>query len=130
MKRIVGSTMLIFIMLSLVDFFVHGKLLATVYQETSELWRPMMEMKMGIMHITTLIIALGFSLLYKQFVGCKCALCGTKFGLLLGFIAGVSMGFGSYSYMPIPLGLALAWFFASWIQYTFAGLIAGLIITD
>lgn len=130
MKKIIGSTILIFIIFSIIDFIIHGKLLATAYQETAQLWRPMEESKMGIMNLVTLIIALGFTLLYQWFLGCKCSLCATKFGLLIGLIFGISMGFGSYSYMPISIGLAMAWFFTSWIKFTLAGVAIGLIIKD
>jgi hypothetical protein len=38
------------------------------------------------------------------------------------------MGFGSYSYMPIPLTLAWSWFFGSWIEAITAGAIVGAIM--
>lgn len=130
MKKVIGSTIVIFIIFSLIDYLVHGQILASTYQDFAHLWRPMDETKMGVMNVVTLIIALGFTLLYKWFVGCQEPLCATKFGLLLGFIAGVCTGFGSYSYMPISFGLAMAWFFTSWIQFTLAGVAVGLIIKD
>ena len=38
------------------------------------------------------------------------------------------MGFGSYSYMPIPLTLAWSWFLGSWVEAITAGAIVGAII--
>jgi hypothetical protein len=40
----------------------------------------------------------------------------------------MSMGFGSYSVMPIPLTLAWTWFIGSWIEGIAAGAIAGAIM--
>jgi hypothetical protein len=38
------------------------------------------------------------------------------------------MGFGSYSYMPIPLTLAGSWFTGSWTEAIVAGVIVGAIV--
>ncbi len=38
------------------------------------------------------------------------------------------MGFGSYTYMPIPFSLALSWFFGAFIEMTVAGVIVGWLI--
>jgi hypothetical protein len=53
---------------------------------------------------------------------------GFKFGLLWGLAAGISMGFGSYTFMPIPVNLALGWFFGCWFEAIAAGVIAGALI--
>ena len=39
---------------------------------------------MGVMHLVSILIALGFTLLYKWFVSNKTPLLGTKFGFLFG----------------------------------------------
>ena len=128
MCRIISSTILILFMFFAVDFVVHGILLAAPYMEFQQLWRPMSEMKNLEMQFVNLGIALGVTWLYKYFVKRKSALTGTKFGLLLGIVSGLGGGFGSFTYMPISLGLAFGWFFALTIKMTFAGLIVGLII--
>jgi hypothetical protein len=53
---------------------------------------------------------------------------GLKFGMLYGLAAGVSMGIGSYCYMPISIGLALTWFVGSLMQMMVAGAIVGAVI--
>lgn len=53
---------------------------------------------------------------------------GIRFGALFGLATGISMGFGSYSYMPIPLTLAWSWFIGSWVEAIVAGAIVGTII--
>ena len=63
-------------------------------------------------------------------VGQKTSLSGVKFGILFGLATGISMGFGSYSYMPIPLSLAWSWFLGSWIEAIIAGVIVGAIVTS
>ena len=48
--------------------------------------------------------------------------------LVIGLASGISMGFGSYCVMPIPLSLALIWFIGTWIESTVAGAIVGAIV--
>lgn len=117
----------IFIAWSIVDFLVHGILLQDAYAATAELWRPMEEMKMLLMYGVSLAATICFVLVYVSLVTVKSA-AGIKLGLLFGLASGLSMGFGSYSFMPIPLSMAEAWFGASLIQGLLAGVLVGAII--
>lgn len=56
--------------------------------------------------VTLLVLAVIRLLLYGLLVGQKSLVSGIQFGALFGLAMGISMGFGSYSYMPIPLTLA------------------------
>ncbi len=127
-KQTVWATIAVFICWSFLDFLIHGILLESSYQATAHLWRPEYEMKMSLMSLVTLIFGAGFVTIYSYLVNPKSLASGIKFGLIFGVASGVSMGFGSYCYMPISLSLALSWFFASFIEITIAGLIVGLMV--
>lgn len=120
----------VFIAWTVIDFVVHGVVLSSSYAATASLWRPMEEMKMSVMHLTVLISALAFVLIYSLFISKKGISSGLKYGLLFGLAAGVSMGFGSYSVMPIPLHMALAWFLGSVAEAAVGGIITGWIIRE
>lgn len=81
------------------------------------------------MSIVTFIFSICFVSIYRYFIESKSLASGIKFGLIFGIATGVSMGFGSYSYMPIPLSLAFSWFIGSVVEMTTAGIIVGLMIT-
>jgi hypothetical protein len=53
---------------------------------------------------------------------------GAKYGLVYGLAAGISMGFGSYLYMPIPYSLAWGWFLGCLVESIIGGALAGWII--
>ena len=127
MKKIILSAVAVFLVWTVVDFVLHGLLLKGVYEATASLWRPMAEMKRGLMSLVTFLAALGFSALWGNFVDRKTTSNGLKFGLWYGFAVGVGMGYGSYSYMPIPYSLALAWFLVMLVEGALAGLIASRI---
>lgn len=128
LKRSILAVVAIFIAWSVLDFLIHGLLLQSTYEATASLWRPMEEMNMPLMYFVTLVYTICFVLIYGMFITEKSLLTGMKYGIIFGLAAGISMGFGSYSYMPIPLSLALSWFAGSLVEATVAGILAGAII--
>ena len=129
-KKIILAILAVFVAWSTLDFVIHGWLLSATYQSTAHLWRPMEEMKMGLMYVVTILSAICFTLIYACLIGGKGIGTGVKYGLLLGLGTGVSMSYGTYSYMPIPHSLALSWFLGTVVQTTLAGLLVGLIIKE
>jgi len=47
-----------------------------------------------------------------------------------GFGAGVAMGYGSYSVMPIPYHMALTWFLGTLAEALVAAVVVGLLVKD
>jgi hypothetical protein len=128
LKQTLWAVIAVFISWSILDFLIHGLMLKSSYQATAELWRAEDEMKMALMSVVTLIYSICFVSVYRYLINPKSLLTGIKFGVIFGFAAAVTMGFGSYSYMPIPLELAFSWFFASLVELIVAGGIVGFMI--
>ena len=129
-KKTLLSGLAVFVLWSLLDFVIHGMILKSTYASTTSLWRPMAEMKIGLMYVTVFIAAMVFASLYGWFVGNKSLRTGLKFGLLYGIGFGVGMGYGSYAVMPIPYSMALTWFLGTVIETTLGGLLLGTIIKN
>jgi hypothetical protein len=91
------------------SFMIHGVLLTPVYEATAGIWRPMEEMKMGVIYLTTLIAAICFTLIFALGIAGGGMSKALQFGVYFGIGAGVSMGLGTYSVLPIPLSLAMGW---------------------
>ena len=128
MKRFILSVIAVFLAWSIMDYIIHGIILKSSYAATASLWRPMAEMKMGVMYVSVLIAAIAFVLIFSQFVSKRGVVMGLKYGLCFGIAAGVSMGYGSYSVMPIPYHMAFTWFLGLIIEMAIGGMIAGAII--
>ena len=128
MKRIVLAVVAVFIAWSALDFVMHGLILASSYEATARLWRPMNEMKMGVLYLAVLINTLAFVCIYALLVAEKGIGSGVKYGLLFGLGTGFSMGFGTYSFMPIPVYMAVAWFIGTLVETLVGGIIVGSII--
>ena len=133
MKKVIYATIGIFVVWSIWDYLIHGVLLQDLYDQTKNLWRPMEEIRSNWwMYLISLTCAFIFSWLWCCNTGKdhKTIKGGAIFGTKIGLIFGLSMGFGMFAVMPIPLSLATAWFFSSLIAYILAGLIAASIIKD
>jgi hypothetical protein len=130
MKKTLISVIAVFVAWSMLDFVIHGVILNSAYAATANLWRPMNEMKMNVMHMTVLITSFSFAWIYGRMISNKSIANGLKFGLWWGLGAGVSMGYGTYSVMPIPYLMALTWFLGSLMEGAVAGLIVGGIVKE
>jgi hypothetical protein len=128
MKRGILAILILFVFWSLADYLIHSLLLSGTYQATAKLWRPMAEMKMFLIHITVLISAVIFVLIYTLFFKYRGAGTGLAYGFLYGIGAGISMGYGTYAVMPIPYALALSWFLGTLFETTLGGLLLGWIV--
>ena len=128
-KRIVLAILAVFLTWSVLDFVIHGLILQSTYEATADLWRPKDEMKMGLMYLVGLISAVVFTCIYACFFRDKTIATGLGYGLLYGIAAGIGMGYGTYSVMPIPYHLALAWFLGMVVEVTLGGVILGLIFS-
>jgi hypothetical protein len=126
-KKIIFSVIVVFVVWSILDFVIHQLILGTSYQATANLWRPMTEMKMGLMYTVVLLVSIAFVCLYAFLVGNQGIKNGFFYGLIYGLAAGLSMGYGTFAVMPIPYYMALTWFLGSVVEYVIAGLIVGWI---
>ncbi|MBN2288794.1 MAG: hypothetical protein JXQ83_05630 [Candidatus Glassbacteria bacterium] len=130
MKRGILAVAAVFISWALLDFVIHWLILGCTYAATAQLWRPMEEMKMGLMYFNSLVVAIIFVYLYARYIAGKGVCTGVAYGLLMGIMWGISMGYGTYSVMPIPYYMALVWFLGTVVEMTLAGLWVGLIIRE
>ena len=127
-KRAVLAMIAVFVAWSVLDFVIHGVILGGTYAVTPELWRPMEEMKTGLMYGVGVIAAVCFVAIYAWLIQPKSVAAGVKYGALFGLCTGISMGYGTYSVMPIPYTLALGWFLGSLVELILAGLLVGWIV--
>ena len=128
MKRIILGTLAVYVTWSVLDFIIHGVILGSSYEATASLWRPMDEMKMGLMYLVVLISAVMFVSIYAGFFKERTPATGLKYGLLFGIGVGAGMGYGTYSVMPIPHLMALVWFLGTIVEAAVGGILIGLII--
>jgi len=130
LKRILLATAAIFVAWEVLDFVIHGVILRDAYAATPAVWRPMAEIKMGLMYVVGAIAAFCFAGIYGWLVRPKSLRAAINFGMLFGIGAGVSMGYGSFAVMPIPYLMAVTWFVGTLVQALVAAVLVGLIVRE
>ncbi len=128
LKRSIIAAVLVFLAWSAMDMVIHGMLLQSIYVATASLWRPMEQMNMPLMYSVSAASAVFFVAIYALLVGDKSLANGIKLGVLYGLAISIPMGFGSYSYMPIPMSLAWGWFLGGLAEMVVAGAIVGAVV--
>lgn len=128
LKRAAMAVVLVFLAWTAMDMVIHGVLLGPIYEATASLWRPMDEMNMPLMYFVSAASAIFFVTIYALLVGEKSLASGIKLGVLYGLAIAIPMGFGSYSYMPIPMSLAWGWFLGGLAEMVVAGAIVGVVV--
>ena len=131
LKQTTIASLVVFLFVFCFEAIFHGFMLKDLYIETASLWRPVEEMK-AFFPLTTsiqLIFSIAAVLFYTNLVQEFSVKNSLSFGAFLGFLFGVSQ-FSLYAYMPIPLGLAAAWFAGILLESVLIGLIMGLILKD
>jgi hypothetical protein len=130
MKKVLIATVAVFVAWNVIDYIIHVVLLGSTYATLPQLFRPMEEMKMGLMYFVSLVSAFVFTWIYSKFISPKSMMIGLQFGLILGVSYGIGMGYGTYSVQPIPYNMALTWFLGTIVCMGIGGLITGLIVKE
>jgi hypothetical protein len=124
-KKIILSVIFVFAVWSIMDYLIYHLFLGSGHQAAAGLWRPMAEVEMGLMVLVIFLASIIFVFLYAFFVTDHGLVSGFFFGFLYGIGAGLSMGYGTYAFMPIPYAMALTWFLGLVVQFSLAGLMVG-----
>lgn len=115
---------------SVMDYVIHQIILSSAYAATADMWRPMEEMKLGLMHAVVAFTTFVFVYVFSRFFADKGVHAGLVYGTLFGLSAGFSMGYGTYSVQPLPHDIALTWFVGTAAEGAVAGLLVGAIVTQ
>ena len=130
-KRWLLASVVVFVVVAVLEFLIHGVLLSDVYRQTASVWRPEAEMQkmMWIFWVGMLVFAPFFALIYvKGYEKGKPALGqGFRYGLYVGVMLSVMHSFGWYVILPIPLALAFYWLLGILVEFIAAGVAAGLV---
>lgn len=128
-KSLIVGTIALFITWSVMDFLIHGLWLNSTYMATAHLWRPMEEMKMGLMNFVVLISTICYVLLYAKGFSKQGVSGAIQFGALFGVGVGISMGLGTYSVQDIPMNLAVSWMLGTIAEAVVGALVLHLVFS-
>lgn len=123
-KRFIGTSILVFIVIEVINFLVHGVIFTKAYASLGALWRPDMMSKMWIIHVGYLILSFIFTYIFIKGYENKGVMEGVRYGIIIGLFANIPYAFFEYGMFPLPFALCLGWFIFGMIEYIFCGMIA------
>jgi hypothetical protein len=122
MKKVLVGAVVVFVILEVLDFLIHGVILSPAYAATQNIWRPDMMDKMWILQIVKIVVSFFFALIFAKGYESKGAIEGVRYGLYVGVMLGIGMAYGTYAMIAIPYSLALQWFIFAVFEYIIAGI--------
>jgi hypothetical protein len=99
----------LFVLWNVMDFVIHGVILAGAYASAPGVFREMADMRMPLLYAAVLVGALGFTGLYSLSAPRQRLADSLLFGLWFGVATAFGMGFATYAIIPIPLAIAWGW---------------------
>ena len=123
-KRWLLCSLGVYVAYRILDYILHGLILAGCYEATASVWRPDMESKMWIMWITSAIFSLLFVYIFTKGYEGKGILEGARYGLWMGLLVSIPMAYGSYATLDIPYSLAASWWVLGTIEIIILGIVA------
>ncbi len=130
-KKFWVAFVVIFIVLEILGYLVHGVLLGATYESEGikEVFRTMEEMdsRMWIMILTDLIWVYFFTFFFVKGYENKGIMEGVRYGAYMGIFVSLVFSYQNYVVLPIPYSLALQWFIYGFVISVILGVIAALI---
>ena len=126
-KRFVLAAIVVFVVSQILEFLIHGVILASTYESLKDLWRPDMESKMWIYPVIGAIWSLLFVYIFVKGREGKGVMEGVRFGVVIGLFVGIPMAYGAYAMIDIPYSLALQWWIYTLIECVILGVIAAAV---
>lgn len=130
-KKLLLTTIIVFVLLEVLNYIIHGVILASTYkmEDVMTAFRPESEMmsNMWIVWITDLVWSFFFVFFFAKGYEGKGIMEGVRFGFYIGLFWGLVSAYQTYAYAPIPYSLAFQWFIYSMIISIILGIVSALV---
>lgn len=131
-KKTLTASVVVFALFLIMDYVLHGILLRGLYAETASLWRAPGTIQRLAWIIGAVDAAVAFLLVWLYDKGLETRKAwlgqGARFGLAVGLIFSLPMGFSMYAMMPVPFILGLGWFAGALVEFVVAGIAAAFVL--
>jgi hypothetical protein len=127
-KKWLVASIVVFVALAIMEYLLHGVILASAYMAKPEYWLPEATMKARIwaLYLGYLVYSGVFTLIYsKGYEGKSWFGEGFRYGLYIGFLTAIPRFFIEYAVMPYPANLTVSWLIAGLVVSVILGVIVG-----
>jgi hypothetical protein len=126
LKKTAPAVLIGFIVLTALNYLIHGVWLAPVYRDNSGVWRDAatMQHKMWVLMVGQFLFVLFFVWVYTRGVEVKSWVGqGIRYGILMSLLTIVPESANEYVVYPIPYTLVVKWIVAGGLELVILGLI-------
>jgi hypothetical protein len=123
------ATIVIFIVMAIIEYLVHGVMLASLYQQYASYWRPEADMKalMPWMYFGYLVFAAVFVFVYARGRAAEPGVGpGARWGFYIGILLCVPAVFMQHVVFPWPREIIITWCIAGIVECTIFGIITAM----
>ena len=128
LKKWLVASLVAFIVFSVMEWILHGSILASAYQANAKYFLPQATIseRMWAIYLGYLIYAGMFTLIYSKGYEAKPGLGeGLRFGLYIGFFTAIPRFIIDFAVSPIPAAIAVPWLIAGIVESIILGLVVG-----
>ncbi|HEY4612627.1 MAG TPA: hypothetical protein VII11_06560 [Bacteroidota bacterium] len=125
-KKVWVGALIVFVLINILDYLVHGVLLTSSYQpiiDSGGPFRSAEDSKIYIFFINRAIQAFLFALVFSKGYEAKGMAEGIRYGLYMGVFVALTFAYGTYALFPLPYSLAMMWFLYEVVQWILAGIL-------
>jgi hypothetical protein len=126
-KKMILACFGVFLAFEVMDYTIHGLILAPVYVQLAHIWRQDMMSKMWLMALSTLVMSVMFVYIFIKGYENKGIAEGIRFGIVTGLFMNFMGMFGQYVMYPVPFDLTVKWFIFGMLEFMIAGMVAAII---
>jgi hypothetical protein len=126
-KKLLVGFVAVFVLVFVLDYLVNNILMMSDYMNTMQLWRPVEEMKMGVILVTQLVFAFFFTFIFAKGYEGKGVMEGLRYGFYISLMMNLTGAYMTYATMPVPYMLTLKWFLYGTAEYMIYGAVLAVI---
>jgi len=130
-KKLLITFIVVFVLLEVMDYLIHGVILASAYkmEEVKAAFRPEAEMNsnMWMIWVSGLIWSYFFTFFFAKGYEGRGIMEGVRFGFYMGIFWSLASSLQSYAVMPLTFSIALQWFIFGMIEMLILGVVAALL---
>ena len=121
------SFIVIYILGGILNFVIHGVLLAATYESLVEVWRPDMDRLMWLQWVTPLFYTFFFIYIFAKGREGKGIVEGLRYGLIIWAFMSIPSIYGQYMVYPLPYSLVLQWLIYDLVVLVILGIAVSLL---
>jgi hypothetical protein len=126
-KNFFIAFIVIYIVGGLLNFLIHGIVLAATYQSITDVWRPDMDRLMWLQWITPIFLTFFFIYVFAKGNEGKGIVEGLRYGLIIWAFFSIPSIYGQYMVYPLPYSLVLKWLIADLVVFIVLGILVSIL---